>query len=56
MKRKRFSKALKAKVVVEAIKGQKPVNQLAAEFGPHLTQVKYLEQAGHGCTAEIVRQ
>ncbi|MFP6723158.1 MAG: IS3 family transposase [Candidatus Poribacteria bacterium] len=39
MKRKRFSKELKAKVAVEAIKSQKPVNELAAEFGLHPTQV-----------------
>ena len=39
MKRKRFSKELKAKVAVEAIKSQKPVNELAAEFGVYPTQV-----------------
>jgi len=39
MKRKRYSKELKAKVALEAIKGQKTVNELASEFDVHPSQV-----------------
>ena len=38
-KRKIFSGAQKAKVAVEAIKGEKTINQIAQEFGVHPTQV-----------------
>ena len=39
MKRKRFSKEFKAKVAIEAIKGQLTVNELAQEFGVHVSQI-----------------
>ena len=39
MKRKKFSKEFKAKVAIEAIKGQRPVNELAQEFGVHPNQI-----------------
>ena len=39
MKRKKFSKEFKAKVAVEAIKGQRPVNKLAQEFDVHPNQI-----------------
>ena len=39
MKRKNYSKALKSKVAVAAIKGQKTVNEIASEFGVHVSQV-----------------
>jgi transposase len=39
MKRKKFSKEFKAKVAVEAIKGQRPVNELAQEFDVHPNQI-----------------
>ncbi len=39
MKRKRFSKEFKAKVAVEAIKGQRPMNELAQEFDVHPNQI-----------------
>ena len=50
-KRKIFSGAQKAKVAVEAIKGEKTINQIAQEFGVHPTQVglwkkELLENAG----------
>ena len=50
-KRKIFSGAQKAKLAVEAIKGEKTVNQIAQEFGVHPTQVsqwkkELLENAG----------
>ena len=37
--RKRYSAALKAKVALEAIKGQKTANEIAAEYGVHPTQI-----------------
>ena len=35
MKRKKYSKELKAKVAVAGIKGHKTVNEIASEFGIH---------------------
>lgn len=39
MKRRQFSKELKAKVAVEAIKGQRIVNELAQEYDVHVSQI-----------------
>jgi len=39
MKRKRHSPAFKAKVALEAIRGLKTTNEIAAEFGVHTTQI-----------------
>lgn len=39
MKRRKFTKKFKAKVAVEAVKGQRTVNELAAEFGVHPSQI-----------------
>lgn len=39
MKRRQFSKELKAKVAVEAIKGQRTVNELAQEYDVHVSQI-----------------
>ena len=39
MKRKRYTKEFKAKVALEAIKGQKTVNEIASEFGVHTSQI-----------------
>jgi len=39
MKRKRFSKEFKAKVAIEAIKGQRTANELAKEFDVHPNQI-----------------
>jgi transposase len=39
MKRKKYGKNLKAKVAIAAIKGQKTANEIAAEFGVHVSQV-----------------
>ena len=38
-KRKQFSKEIKAKVAMEAIKGHRSVNEIAGEFDIHPTQV-----------------
>jgi transposase-like protein len=37
--RKRYSADLKAKVAMEAIRGQKTANELASEYGVHPTQI-----------------
>ena len=39
MKRSRYSAELKAKVAVEAIRGQKTINQIASEYDVHPNQV-----------------
>lgn len=37
--RKRYSAEMKAKIALEAIKGQKTANEIAAEYGVHSTQI-----------------
>lgn len=37
--RRQFSKEYKAKVAIEALKGQRTVNEIAQEFGIHVSQV-----------------
>ena len=47
--RKRFSSEFKAKVALEALKGEKTVSQLSSEYGVHPTQIgqwKELVQVG----------
>jgi putative transposase len=39
MKRTRYSRELKAKVAIEAIRGQKTINQIASEYEVHPNQV-----------------
>lgn len=39
MKRRKLSKEFKAKVAIEALKGQKTANELAQEFGIHVNQI-----------------
>lgn len=39
MKRKKFTSKFKAKVAIEALKGHQTVNQIAAEFDVHPSQV-----------------
>ncbi len=39
MKRRRFTEEFKAKVALEAVKGQRTVNELAQEFGVHGNQI-----------------
>ncbi len=39
MPRKRYSAQIKAKVALEAIKGQKTTNEIAAEYGVHPSQI-----------------
>jgi transposase-like protein len=44
-KRKRIDSALKAKVALAAVKGNKTVNEIAQEFGVHPTQVGLWKKA-----------
>lgn len=39
MKRNRYSKEFKAKVALEAIKGQKTASEIASEFEVHVSQI-----------------
>jgi transposase len=39
MKRKQHSKEFKAKVALEALKGQKTANEIATEYGIHPSQI-----------------
>jgi transposase-like protein len=39
VQRKRYSAELKARVALEAIKGQKTANEIAAEYAVHPTQI-----------------
>lgn len=46
MSRRKFKKEFKAKVALEAIKGQRTINELAQEFGVHPNQIsKWKKQA-----------
>ena len=39
MRRKNFNKEFKAKVAIEALKGQRTVNELSQEFSVHVSQI-----------------
>ena len=39
MVRKKYSKELKAQIVLDAIKGQKTIAELASEYGVHANQI-----------------
>ena len=39
MARRKLTKAFKAKVALEALKGQRPINELAQEFEVHPNQI-----------------
>ena len=39
MKRKSYGKEFKAKVALEALKGQKTANEITSEYGVHVSQV-----------------
>ena len=52
-KRKRHSAEFKAKVALEALKGVKTVNKLAAEYGVHPTQISQWKRQLGGSAKEI---
>ena len=39
MGRKKYSKELKARIALDAIKGQKTMSELASEYGVHANQI-----------------
>lgn|SRR5512146_969657 len=50
--RRRHSSEFKARVALEALKGQKTLNELAAEFGVHPVQIaQWKRQAQEGLTS-----
>ena len=56
MARKTFSKALKARVALEALRGEKTVAQLASEYAVHATQINaWRKQALAGLRALFER-
>jgi transposase-like protein len=44
MKRHKYEAAFKAKVALEAVRGEKTVAQIASEFGVHPNQVRKWEE------------
>lgn len=42
--RKKFESALKARIALEAIKGEKTLSQISAEYGVHGTQISKWKQ------------
>ena len=56
MSRRKFSKEFKAKVALEAIKGQRTISELAQEFLCPSQPDKPLEEAGAGLGARGIRQ
>jgi transposase-like protein len=52
VQRKRYSAEEKTRVVIEAMKGQKTLNELAAEYGVHPSQItQWKKQALEGISA-----
>ena len=43
--RKRYSPKFKARVAIEAIRGEKTLNQLGSQFGVHPMQIAYWRKA-----------
>lgn len=52
MKRKQHSKEFKAKVALEALKGQKTSNELASEFEIHPSQINAWKKQARECLPE----
>lgn len=46
--RKRHTAEFKRKVALEAIKGEKTINQLTSEYGVHATQIKNWKKTSTG--------
>jgi transposase-like protein len=54
MTRKQHSAQFKTKVVVEAIRGVRPVNELAARFGVHPVQITHWKKQALECLPAIM--
>lgn len=52
MKRKQHSKEFKAKVALEALKGQKTSNEIASEFEVHPSQINAWKKRARECLPE----
>src|SRR6266567_2648662 len=52
--RKRYSTEFKARVALEALKGQKTVNELASTYGVHPTQIAHWKHRLHKERSDIV--
>ena len=56
MKRQQYSKALKARVALDAIKGQRTVAELSSEYGVHSSQIaKWKKQLIDGAQDVFIR-
>ena len=53
MKHKQHSKEFKAKVALEALKGQKTVNEIAAEYEVHPSQINIWKKRAQEALPEI---
>ena len=47
-RRKQYSNDFKVRVALEAIKGQKTLNELAAEYGVHPSQITQWKKSAQG--------
>jgi transposase len=56
MNRKRYSKEFKAKVALAAIKGQKTVNELAGEYGIHVSLINTWKKQALEALPEVFGQ
>lgn len=56
MKRKRYSKEFKARVALEAIKGQKTANELASEYEVHVTLINTWKKQALEALPEVFGQ
>jgi transposase-like protein len=43
MGRKKYSKELKARIALDAIKGQKTIAEIASEYGVHANQIEVVK-------------
>jgi len=53
MSRRKFKKEFKAKVALEAIKGQRTINELAQEFGVHPNQISLWKKQALASLPEV---
>jgi transposase-like protein len=51
MGRKKYSRELKARIALDAIKGQKTIAELASEYGVHANKISMWKKAVTRCCA-----
>ena len=56
MKRRKFTSEFKAKVAIEAIKGQRTLNELAQEFEVHPNQIALWKKQLLGSASDVFRR